>query len=78
MKKKKKPKICRSIGGKRVCGMSEKSKKSKKLRGRVFIVKKLLTNVRYIHTRAKIVAIKKKKDMVIITKTSKQWVKKSN
>jgi len=74
--KKKNQKYVEVLEEKEYVECQKKSKKSKKLRGRVFIVKKLLTNVRYIHTRAKIVAIKKKKDMVIVTKTSKQWVKR--
>jgi len=59
-----KPKICRTIAGKRVCGLSEKTKKSKNSKNksqRVFVVKKLFTKTYYYQRKQKIVGITKKK-----------------
>jgi len=69
-----KPKVCRTIAGKRVCGLSEKTKNKTV---RVFVVKKLFTKTYYYQRKPKIVGItKKKKDYVIVKHQSKQWVRK--
>jgi len=70
-----KPKVCRTISGKRVCGLSEKN--SKKKVGRVYVSKKLFTKIIFIQKRAKIIGVSKKTDYVIVKHQSKQWVKKS-
>jgi hypothetical protein len=71
-----KPTVCKTIVGKRVCGLKEK-KYSKKLGGRVYKQNKLFTRVYYVLRRSKIISLSKKKDMVIATRRSKQWVKRT-
>jgi len=48
-----KPLVCRTVGEKRVCGLSEKTSSKKKKAGRVYVSRKLFTKVVYVLKKTK-------------------------
>jgi len=71
-----KPTVCKTIVGKRVCGLKE-GEFSKKRKARVYRQNKLFTKIIYYLRRPKIISLTKKKDYVIVVKRAKQWVRKT-